>query len=99
MAKILLDKNNVVIAWQIVGGGWSDTENTIVEVEEIPEEVMETPTKYCYVNSEFILNPNYKPPEKPIDEMALLKAQIEAQSEQMDFYEDCIAEMAEIVYA
>lgn len=38
MAKILLDKNNVVIAWQTVGGGWSDTENTTIEVEEIPEE-------------------------------------------------------------
>lgn len=29
----------------------------------------------------------------------LLKAQIAAQSEQMDFYEDCIAEMAMVVYA
>lgn len=29
----------------------------------------------------------------------LLKSQISAQSEQMDFYEDCIAEMAAIVYA
>lgn len=29
----------------------------------------------------------------------LLKFQISAQSEQMDFYEDCIAEMAAIVYA
>lgn len=28
-----------------------------------------------------------------------LKAQVSAQSEQMDFYEDCIAEMATIVYA
>ena len=32
-------------------------------------------------------------------ENAILKAQINAQSEQMDFYEDCIAEMAMIVYA
>ena len=28
-----------------------------------------------------------------------LKAQISAQSEQMDFYEECIAEMASVVYA
>lgn len=28
-----------------------------------------------------------------------LKAQVSAQSEQMDFYEDCIAEMATVVYA
>lgn len=33
------------------------------------------------------------------NENILLKAQIEAQTEQMDFYEDCIAEMAAIVYA
>lgn len=31
-------------------------------------------------------------------ENAILKAQINAQSEQMDFYEDCIAEMAMVVY-
>lgn len=99
MAKLLIDENNVVIAWQTVGGGWSDTENTIVEVDNIPEEVKENSTKYCYVDGLFVENPNYKPPEKPIDEMALLKAQIQAQSEQMDFYEECIIEMAEIVYA
>lgn len=33
------------------------------------------------------------------EENELLKAQINAQSEQMDFYEDCIAEMAAVVYA
>jgi hypothetical protein len=33
------------------------------------------------------------------EENALLKAQINAQSDQMDFYEDCIVEMAAIVYA
>lgn len=33
------------------------------------------------------------------NENAFLKAQIDAQSEQMDFYEDCIAEMALVVYA
>lgn len=99
MAKILIDENNVVIAWQTVGGGWVDTENTTIEVENIPEEVMETPTKYCFVDGSFVENPNYKPPENPIDEIALLKAKIQAQSDQMDFYEECIIEMAEIVYA
>lgn len=69
MAKILIDENNVVIAWQTVSGGWSDTENTIVEVEEIPEAVKENPTKYCYINGDFILNPNYTPPEQPLSEM------------------------------
>jgi hypothetical protein len=32
-------------------------------------------------------------------ENAMLKAQINAQSEQIDFYEDCIVEMAAVVYA
>lgn len=32
-------------------------------------------------------------------ENKLLTLQIEAQSDQLDFYEDCIAEMASIVYA
>lgn len=33
------------------------------------------------------------------EENAMLKAQIAAQSDQMDFYEECIVEMAAIVYA
>lgn len=33
------------------------------------------------------------------EENKLLKAQIQAQSDQLDFYEECIAEMAEVVYA
>lgn len=32
-------------------------------------------------------------------ENSLLRAQIEAQSGQLDFYEDCIAEMAAVIYA
>ena len=32
-------------------------------------------------------------------ENAMLKAKVSAQSDQMDFYEDCIAEMAAVVYA
>lgn len=42
-------------------------------------------------------------PEERIEtlekENHLLKTQISTQSEQMQFYEDCISEMAEIVYA
>lgn len=33
------------------------------------------------------------------EQINLLRAQIEAQSQQLDFYEDCIAEMAAAVYA
>ena len=32
-------------------------------------------------------------------ENKLLRAQMSAQSDQLDFYEDCIAEMAAVVYA
>ena len=32
-------------------------------------------------------------------ENSMLKAKVSAQSDQMDFYEDCIAEMAAVVYA
>lgn len=92
--QIVIDENNVVISCSI--GGY--IENGI-DVEKIPNDVMSCPSKWKYVNGEFIENPNYKPPEQPIDEIALLKAQIQAQSEQMDFYEECIIEMAEIVYA
>lgn len=92
--QITIDENNVVKAWSV--GGY--IENGI-DVDDIPDDVKENPTKYCYLNGTYSENPNYKPPEQPIDEVALLKAQIQAQSEQMEFYEDCIAEMAEIVYA
>lgn len=107
MAKLLLDENGVIKSWQIVGGGWSDTEYITVEVDEIPDYVIETPEKYCYMNGGYIENPDYEEPVIPyvptVEEIAheneLLKAQIQAQSEQMDFYEECIIEMAEIVYA
>ena len=33
------------------------------------------------------------------EENKTLKAKVSAQSEQMDFYEECIAEMATVVYA
>lgn len=92
--QITIDENNVVKAWSV--GGY--IENGI-DVDDIPDDVKENPTKYCYINGTYSENPNYKPPEQPIDEIALLKAQIQAQSEQMDFYEECIIEMAEIVYA
>lgn len=38
-------------------------------------------------------------PKPPLSEIEMLKKQIEAQNEILDFYENCIAEMAEIVYA
>ena len=51
-----------------------------------------------YRDGEFVYDP--LPEEKPpIDETELLKAQVKALSERNDFMEDCIAEMAELVYS
>ena len=53
---------------------------------------------YLYRDGEFVYDP--LPEEKPpIDETELLKAQVKALSERNDFMEDCIAEMATLVYA
>lgn len=35
---------------------------------------------------------------KTVDDISLLKAQLKAQTERSDFIEDCIAEMAGVVY-
>ena len=64
-------------------------------VETLPEG---NTCDYLYRDGEFIFDP--LPEEKPpIDETELLKAQVKALSERNDFMEDCIAEMAELVYA
>lgn len=56
--KLLLDENNVIKAWQIVGGGWSETTYMTVEVDEIPEEVQKNCSNYCYIDGQFVDNPN-----------------------------------------
>ena len=100
--QITIDENNVVTGASIGGfihGG--------VDVNDIPDEVMRCPGKWCYIDDEFVENPDYIQPEEKvvptIEELAkeneLMKVQIEAQSEQMEFYEDCIAEMASVIYA
>lgn len=61
--KILIDENGVVRAWQVVGGGFNNTEYTTVEVNEIPEEVKEHSEKYCYIDGNYIDNPAYAPIE------------------------------------
>lgn len=59
---------------------------------------------YTY-ESEEVPEPTPQPPttEERVaaleSENTMLKAQVSAQSDQMDFYEDCIAEMATVVYA
>lgn len=64
-------------------------------VETLPEG---NTCDYLYRDGEFIYDP--LPEEKmPIDETELLKAQVKALSERNDFMEDCIAEMATLIYA
>ena len=100
--QITNHQNNVVTGASIGGfipGG--------IDVEEIPEEVMSCPSKWLYKDGNFKENPDYIQPEEKVvptieeltKENELMKVQIEAQSEQMDFYEDCIAEMASVSYA
>jgi len=58
MMKILTE-NNVVISYQIVGGGYIPNENQVVyEVDEIPEEVQMNSKNYCYIDGQFVENPN-----------------------------------------
>lgn len=53
---------------------------------------------YLYVNGEFIYSPVANHNTQP-DEITLLRAQIQALSDRNDFMEDCIAEMAMLIYA
>lgn len=100
--QIKTDENKVVVCCSVGGcieGG--------IDVAEIPDEVMNCPSKWKYVDGEFIPNEGYVEPTETdtptmydlIKENEMIKKQIEAQSEQMDFYEDCIAEMASVIYA
>ena len=85
--------------------GWDreEKEKMGAFVETLPEDYADG--KYLYIDGEFVLNPDYVPPdispttEELAKENEMMKAQIQAQSDQMDFYEECIIEMAEIVYA
>lgn len=95
-----------------VPDGWAVIPDTMTlenfpfgEVEAKEINGVMTVTKWT---AETIPEPEPEPePEPTTDERitnletenSMLKAQIIAQSDQMDFYEDCIAEMASIVYA
>ena len=53
---------------------------------------------YLYVNGQYVYDPLPRDPEQP-DELTLLRAQVRALSERNEFMEDCIAEMAMLVYS
>ena len=67
---------------------------------EAPDEVM---PNWRYENGEFTQDEGYiTDPHTTVEtlqaENKLLKAQLQAQTERSDFLEDCIAEMATVVY-
>lgn len=90
---------------------YTDNENHITTsgtAHEIPDNhplaVMSETKRLCYVydNGSFypyVSTDIIEKLEEQADENKIVNSKIQAQSEQMDFYEDCIAEMAEIVYA
>lgn len=95
--QILINNKNEITAWCTVGSFDDGVDCTI------PNSVLnDNPLSYCYIDGEFVKNPDYKPPvppEPPLSEVDLLKAQNKALSDRLEFTEDLIAEMAMKVYA
>lgn len=98
VTQIKIDENNVVVCCSIGGiieGGFG--------VEDIPDEVMKCPAKYCYENGTYSENPNYKPPEPPppeitTEDLALAVAELaEASAADKLEMEMAMAELAEII--
>ena len=90
---IFVDENNVV---QICSAGGKITGG--IEVDNIPAEVWSCPQKYKYIDGVYADNPDYVAPSEPIGDIALLRAQIEAETDRREFIEDCITEMAAAIY-
>ena len=68
----------------------------VITVDTLPEGDL---YDYRYVASEWIDDPlPAKDVEQPIEQVALLQAQVQALTERGEFLEDCIAEMAMKVY-
>lgn len=90
---------------------YTDSENHITTsgtAHEIPDDhplaLMSETKRLCYIYDNgsfypFVPTDIIEKLEEQAEENKITKAQIEAQSEQMDFYEDCIAEMASVIYA
>ena len=75
----------------------SEIINTIIAEEHFINEYC-AKHKYTFKKKEQTNNILYTPIEQLQQENKLLKAQLQAQTERSDFIEDCIAEMAGIVY-
>ena len=77
----------------------SEIVNTIVADDAFIKEYCST-MRYTYkeINSTSATNTNESLVEQLQQENKLFKAQLQAQTERSDFIEDCIAEMAGVVY-
>lgn len=92
--QILLNDKNEITACATVGSFNGGIECVIHD-----SVLNDNPLSYKYIDGEFVKNPDYKPPEPPLSEVDLLKAQNKALSDRLEFTEDLIAEMAMKVYA
>lgn len=68
--KLLLDANNVIRSYVIVGGVIPSEKETVAEVDDIPDEVKSAELgKYCYTKTTgFYLNPDYIEPTPTDDD-------------------------------
>lgn len=86
------DKPDIEQVFSAVTLGWSDGNETIAKAEAYNG-------KYT-IEDDGEREPTIPPTnEKLAAENKLLKQQVSALTEQQSFYEDCIAEMASVVYA
>ena len=105
LALVLDDNNRILhVAWYMK----PPSSAIIIDRNALPDGDI---TKYKYIDNEFIYDPLPEPePEIPTpteeeriieleSDKKLMDAQIQALSDRNDFLEDCIAEMATIIYA
>lgn len=92
--------------WLLIDEGVGDRYN-LCQSNYLPEPLTDDRGiyRYCYTDGQVYrrsaaeMDADYHAPPKKLSEIEMLQKQIDAQNEILDFYESCIAEMAEIVYA
>lgn len=101
----LSEDSRILSVWVVLPNGQYDG---MPIVDSLPDG---NPTDYLYVDGKYVDDPIPEPePEKPVptdeeriaqleEENKTLTAQVDALSFQLDFQEECLVEMANIVYA
>lgn len=92
--------------WVLIDKGYGDRYN-LCQSNYLPEPLTDDRGiyRYCYIGGKIYkrsaaeMDADWHEPPKKLSEIEMLQKQIDAQNEILDFYESCIAEMAEIVYA